>query len=291
MEKIYVIKLRNEENKRHVYPSEVRYSASTVLGLGIVHIIIGALSLALGVMGLLLEYESNFLGSGIWIGVIFSLCGVFGLLASKKWYEDNRITHFFVACIVAAFASVVLLGTTVYCLIVRDNELTARRREYQFNPYKVPYSWKEEDEITSVISGNMFIICAVEFIWCVFSINIAWRGITYKSHSTVGPPSTCKSDKKLIVSTELPPGYSYSKSGNDIPDILTHVLNSNSNSYQVSRVNPLCSEVSGGMLPSVSSMDYRDRVQSFLSEAIELAKSQNSVTVDFKPPKYGSEFA
>lgn len=65
-------------------PSEQRYSARLVLGLGIVHICLGLLSAGFAVMAVFLEPEINKYASGLWAGIVYMACGIFGILAHSR---------------------------------------------------------------------------------------------------------------------------------------------------------------------------------------------------------------
>lgn len=91
MSDIYVVRLQNEIptysdptiSKLTSLPSEQRYSSSLVLGLGLVHLVLGVLSLFFGIGGLVLEREVNEFGAGIWNGIAFVICGICGILGKK----------------------------------------------------------------------------------------------------------------------------------------------------------------------------------------------------------------
>ena len=131
-ESIYVIRLSKDtsdsyseqaaenlqrRNLLHLLPSERRYSASLVLGLGVVHIIFGLLSSLFAIMGLFVEPEVNRLAAGIWGGIIYIGCGIFGILANSKWYVRHQILWFLFASILALFSSIIVFSLTSKYLI------------------------------------------------------------------------------------------------------------------------------------------------------------------------------
>ena len=71
---------------RHL-PSEHRYSASLVRGLGAVHVALGVLSASMAMVALFgggNEAEANALASGLWAGFLYVGAGVLGVLASTR---------------------------------------------------------------------------------------------------------------------------------------------------------------------------------------------------------------
>jgi hypothetical protein len=72
-------------------PSERRYSASLVLGMGVVHVAAGSLSVTLAMLAFFVEVEANRSAAGLWAGVVYIGCGVFGILAAKRWYLCIRL--------------------------------------------------------------------------------------------------------------------------------------------------------------------------------------------------------
>ncbi len=67
-----------------VLPSEQRYSATLVLGLGTVHVGLGVVSAALAVLALFVETEVNQYASGLWAGIVYIGCGITGILAYSR---------------------------------------------------------------------------------------------------------------------------------------------------------------------------------------------------------------
>ncbi|XP_053621431.1 uncharacterized protein LOC128681508 [Plodia interpunctella] len=146
MEDVYTIKVKTKPDTRNLYPSERRYSASTVSGLAWVHIALSATSFLLACLALVSpvsnptykeesvnltlnnvendnstdlidDKESNnyilVLAPGLI--TIFGLCaGIAAILASVRWYIDRNITWLFVASIIStliSFSSFVMIVT------------------------------------------------------------------------------------------------------------------------------------------------------------------------------------
>jgi hypothetical protein len=96
-EAVYVIRLTNDDANcssypssnnsgvvAHQLPSEQRYSATPVLGLGTVHICLGVLSSAFSILALFVETEANQYAAGLWTGVIYIGCGITAILAYSR---------------------------------------------------------------------------------------------------------------------------------------------------------------------------------------------------------------
>ncbi|KAK2580396.1 hypothetical protein KPH14_006148 [Odynerus spinipes] len=87
IENVYVIKVKTKPALSSLYPSERRYSASTVGGLALVHFGLGALSLLLGTLALAVQ--------GPILSIACLVPFITGLLAWRRWYIDRNITIFF----------------------------------------------------------------------------------------------------------------------------------------------------------------------------------------------------
>lgn len=109
-ENVYVIKVKTKPPLSSLYPSERRYSASTVGGLSLVHFGLGALSLLLGTLALSLQ--------GPILSVACLVPFVTGLLAWRRWYIDRNIAIFF-------YGSLFSLVAATLCFIVTIFDVTA----------------------------------------------------------------------------------------------------------------------------------------------------------------------
>ena len=83
------------------------------MGLGIVHIGLGGLSLFFSVLAVFFEPSVNSWASGIWTSPFHILCGICGILAGTRWYVDYQIIIFLAASIISTAASIVCLYLTV----------------------------------------------------------------------------------------------------------------------------------------------------------------------------------
>lgn len=106
MENVYVIKVKTKPALSSLYPSERRYSASTVAGLSLVHFGLGALSLLLGSLALSLQ--------GPILSVACLVPFVTGLLAWRRWYIDRNIAIFFYGSLFSLMAAILCFIATVF---------------------------------------------------------------------------------------------------------------------------------------------------------------------------------
>ncbi|XP_017788903.1 PREDICTED: uncharacterized protein LOC108571394 [Habropoda laboriosa] len=106
MKNVYVIKVKTKPPLSSLYPSERRYSASTVGGLSFVHFGLGALSLLLGSLALSLQ--------GPILSVACLVPFVTGLLAWRRWYIDRNIAVFFYGSLFSMTAAVLCFVATIF---------------------------------------------------------------------------------------------------------------------------------------------------------------------------------
>jgi hypothetical protein len=89
-----VVKVRTEPDPARLYPSERRYSALTVGGLGAVHLLLAATSLLLGGLGMALQPDSCWTGrygGGLWLGLAAAAAGAAGILAWRRCVAPTSI--------------------------------------------------------------------------------------------------------------------------------------------------------------------------------------------------------
>ena len=75
-------------------PSEYRYSSSLIIGVGIVHVLLGTLDLGFSILAVIFEPSANLYASGLWTSPFYLLCGLCGILASTRWYLSYQIVVF-----------------------------------------------------------------------------------------------------------------------------------------------------------------------------------------------------
>nr|CAD7453299.1 unnamed protein product [Timema tahoe] len=93
MEEVYVVKVRSQPSPARLFPSERRYSASTVGGLGAVHLLLAATCLLLGALDFLAASNTatwvTRYGGGLWLGLAAALPGAAGVLAWRRWVRPD----------------------------------------------------------------------------------------------------------------------------------------------------------------------------------------------------------
>ncbi|CAH0404268.1 unnamed protein product [Chilo suppressalis] len=181
MEDVYTIRIKTKPDTRNLYPSERRYSASTVSGLAWVHIALAATSFLLACLALVnptlnvTESVSNSTeaygndttqdnttevlttrNNSYILVVAPSLITIFGLaagitsiLASVRWYIDRNITLLFVmSCLSTLVAFSSLLMITVWFINTTEGDIT------EFYKDKIPFKDILVIKHTDVIDKN-----------------------------------------------------------------------------------------------------------------------------------------
>nr|CAD7574465.1 unnamed protein product [Timema californicum] len=97
MEEVYVVKVRSQPSPARLFPSERRYSASTVGGLGAVHLLLAATCLLLGALDFLATSNTatwvTRYGGGLWLGLAAALPGAAGVLAWRRRNETDAFVR------------------------------------------------------------------------------------------------------------------------------------------------------------------------------------------------------
>lgn len=183
MEDVYTIKVKTKPDTRNLYPSERRYSASTVSGLAWVHIALAATSFLLTCLALVnpnsdeninnstisdenfndtIEFTNETLigdaenRNSVILVIAPTLITIFGLatglasiLASVRWYVDRNITWLFIMSILStlvSFVSFVLIA--VWFITTSETDIT------DFYKDKVPFKDFIVVKHTDVITKN-----------------------------------------------------------------------------------------------------------------------------------------
>lgn len=151
-ENVYVIKVKTKPPISSLYPSERRYSASTVGGLSLVHFGLGALSLLLGTLALSLQ--------GPILSVACLVPFVTGLLAWRRWYIDRNIAIFFYGSLFSLVAATLCFIVTIFDVAAISNSMESsgsrwplekmlNAPHYSLRPAKVFINDSHMDDITS----------------------------------------------------------------------------------------------------------------------------------------------
>ncbi|XP_012523014.2 uncharacterized protein LOC105828960 [Monomorium pharaonis] len=154
-ENVYVIKVKTKPPLSSLYPSERRYSASTVGGLSLVHFGLGALSLLLGTLALSLQ--------GPILSVACLVPFVTGLLAWRRWYIDRNIAIFFYGSLFSLVAAILCLVVTIFDVAAASNstsgslwslEKILNAPRYSLHPAKDFINDTHVNDITSTESNS-----------------------------------------------------------------------------------------------------------------------------------------
>lgn len=183
MEDVYTIKVKTKPDTRNLYPSERRYSASTVSGLAWVHIALAATSFLLACLALVnpssevvitnnstaeenynetielanvTEIRDEKDGNSVILVIAPILITIFGLatgvasiLASVRWYIDRNITFLFAMSVlstIVSFVSFVLIAA--WFITTSETDIT------DFYKDKVPFQDIIVVKHTDVITKN-----------------------------------------------------------------------------------------------------------------------------------------
>ncbi|CAG9573813.1 unnamed protein product [Danaus chrysippus] len=155
MEDVYTIKVKTKPDTRNLYPSERRYSASTVSGLAWVHIALASTSFLLACLALInpnkqpietdVAINNSTISEDVRNGFILILApslvtifalaaGVASILASVRWYIDRNITWLFVMSTLSTLFSLISFVMIIFLLLTSENDLS------DFYKEKIPFS-------------------------------------------------------------------------------------------------------------------------------------------------------
>lgn len=284
MENIYKIKVRSSADPRWLYPSERRYSASTVLGLGVVHLALSVTALLLASLTLTANKEipnleavnvttisDSFQGNqtqnnaeieearinldksttnlNMYTSITFAPClmslGSLGAgLSALLAWKRWYIDHNIKWFFFMSLASTF---TSTLCLVIVTT-LTALSTCFLSNP---------KINVKYAILINILIASVLEWLWSILSTKIAYRGmknnypediVLSRSHGKIEVNTIHKGNKK----GKCPP-----------PDILNHFpVSGKFAKYFPKKRN-------GNLPKDESSAEYKERVNRFLSTQVE----------------------
>lgn len=127
MEEVYIIRIKTKPLISSLYPSERRYSATTVGGLAMIHFGLGILALLLGSLAGLIQ--------GPILALVCLVPFISGLLAWKKWYIDRNIGLFFYGSLISLIVALLCVAATIFhmAIILEGNETSSWSMESIFN--------------------------------------------------------------------------------------------------------------------------------------------------------------
>nr|XP_026483653.1 uncharacterized protein LOC113391790 [Vanessa tameamea] len=172
MEDVYTIKVKTKPDTRNLYPSERRYSASTVSGLAWVHIALASTAFLLACLALVnpngevqikndtrtdnstdtSEESSNntfiLILAPILLTVFALAAGITSILASVRWYIDRNITWLFVMSILSTIFSLISFVMIIVWLITSEEDIS------DFYKDKIPFKEILIIKHSEIISRN-----------------------------------------------------------------------------------------------------------------------------------------
>ncbi|XP_054722800.1 uncharacterized protein LOC129232346 [Uloborus diversus] len=200
MEEVYVIKLRgvpststSESSSSTTDPNDL--IRSSILGLGVLHIVFGVLVLTFGSLRTAVEHEPNATLMGILFGPVFVACGICGFISWKRPYRKLKIRAFF------GLASLSMMGSVSYiglCLlgVVQYHGIP---REFGDSPH---------------VTANALLATMGEFIVSLLSI-LTSGGALWKRWGFFRP-SVNHQRQKVIVKTDIVGGVTSPEKGDTI---------------------------------------------------------------------------
>lgn len=251
-----------------VLPSEVKYSASLVRGLGLAHLFLGSVIFLLGVLGTWIEPETCWAGAGVWTGLSALLCGLSGVVAHCFWYKNFSIKAFLVTSVVCVVLSVLAIVLSIYAIVNRHKHFQTLLDQMDEHSWFQPYDLNQEHRLTLNISANLLVGFFLELGLALWSSRVGWRGVQSPEFSA----SNTKRDVDAVDQRSVTPLPS--RPGQQVPlAALYQLLQAHpemlgNKSVEAGLVPPWMSS-SLGDHPTHHSMDYQERVNRFLSHAIE----------------------
>nr|XP_045613185.1 uncharacterized protein LOC123767540 [Procambarus clarkii] len=245
-------------------PSEVKYSASLVRGLGFARLILGAVLFLLGVLGSWVEPETCWSGAGVWAGLSTICCGISGLLAHRLWYKNFTIKAFLVSSVASVIITILAIILTIYAIVNRQQHYFYLLEQAENNPWFQPYDLDKEHRLTLSVSANQLVGFCLELMLALWSTKVGWRGVRAPEFSAARR-DTLADDCTSVASLPRP--------GQQVPlAALYHLLQAHpellGNKAVIGSLGTPWSTVLDERPPH-HSMDYQERVSRFLSHAIE----------------------
>ncbi|CAF4741425.1 unnamed protein product [Pieris macdunnoughi] len=279
MEDVYTIKVKTKPDPRNLYPSERRYSASTVSGFAWVHIVLAITLLILTSLTLIIPNEnseftntSNFKNStnndNSYLLVmapslvsIFALtAGLTAILSSVKWYIDKNIALFFIASVVAFLSCLLAI-----CLIITWGLTNNGEREVfvlkhtdilNKNETHLVINRNVTEEQTKLFTNNVLLVniliaTILELILSILSIKISYKGMK----------NTYNVEDKRGDCVEVVTKIKGTQGGKFHPKLNRIFLAHNKNGFYLKNEK--------AKTPETSSELYKERMMDFLNESFE----------------------
>ncbi|KAK4884767.1 hypothetical protein RN001_001038 [Aquatica leii] len=276
MESIFKVKVQTNPDPRWLYPSERRYSASIVLGLGVVHLAFASSALLMACLSVTSkhniqkidnwlipndninndEFDTNhfdeidldaILTVGpclICIGAVAA--GFTGILAWKRWFIDHNIKLFFVMSLISIATSTIAIILESLVMVYLNNYC------YSKELIQKTINLKSKD----VIIINILITAVLEWVWSFLSIKVSFEGMRKDYPEEV---EAAKDQGKVKVNT-IHKGNVKNK---DIQsDVINHVNKT---------LNKFHKKPNSNLPKDESHSEYCERVNKFLSSNVHSA--------------------
>lgn len=279
MENVFKVKVQTNPDPRWLYPSERRYSASIVLGLGVVHLSFALISLSMTFLTITTSstrtdssYNETFVFSynnntnytkqidqstSLTLGPCLMCIGALGagftaLLAWKRWYIDHNISWFFLMSLVSTTTSLICLVLVIVLIIMTNDNISTN---FVLNEYS-------NSNTKGMITINVLIASTLEEIWSILSLKVSFNGMKNSYPDDIVIP---KVGGKVEVNTI----HRGNLKGKVIPpDILNHYCGNGKIPKYLQKKS------SNNNLPKEeSNAEYYERVNKFLTSDIDTNSS------------------
>ncbi|CAM1306484.1 Uncharacterised protein r2_g1631 [Pycnogonum litorale] len=274
VEEVYVIKLRPSRSPSSPSPPDdttYRFPADIGLGLGVLHFILGLLSIILETVGLFVVVDRTKTGAGIWSGAVFVMTGASCMFAWKYWYQKRKIGGLFVMSIFSIVCSTMLLVITSISI--------AEAHSYY------------DSQLGLRISGNVIVVSVLELILSVVSAFVAGGGL-FKCMRDVAMINNRapKTKERVVISTNVIPQ-------NLIDNQYSNVVPIGRSSRRGNGAQDFCNVPCTLTLPrNPSKFHHRtshsdDRIQTFVSQAQQMVAQSRSTILRRDVPSSDDNFS
>ncbi|VVD01380.1 unnamed protein product [Leptidea sinapis] len=210
MEEVYTIKVKTKQDTRNLYPSERRYSASTVSGLAFIHILLAVMFIILACLAAaspntqpssksteldikVKEYHFIILLTPSLLSLVALIAGLTAKLASARWYVDRNIRLLFAVSILSTLISLFMALTMLVWIITTTNqeiqkdlifikysEILDKNDSYIVIPRNLTETKTVKKDYTFLkltLAVNIFVAALIEFVWSLICVKVSYRGM------------------------------------------------------------------------------------------------------------------
>lgn len=126
-----------------------------------------------------------------------------------RWYIKHQIYWFFISSILALVSTMVCLGVTSFGIEMKRVRLQRQRLEFLQRPYTVSYNEDHEEDVTVVVTANIFINTFLELFWSLLSVKVSFGGLRSKEYDLRSDPKL-NIGRNIVVAVSTSPNASSS---------------------------------------------------------------------------------